>query len=315
MFTKVDTHTHNWYSGYSNLGILKFPESVRTPAMLVDDARRKGMGIVCITDHDAIKGAFEGQSYCKEKYDDIEVVVGEEVTSLDGEILGYWLNEFIPPGLPAEETVDRIHDQGGIAVAPHPFSFYVNCLKDKIFDLKLEGIELINGGHPDKFTNAKAREVFDADKDRWAAFSGSDSHSNYTSGFNWTEFEGEGSEEFRKAILEKRTIPCGEPAPPFSQTQWSMEVVMGGQKLMAKSLVGKLPTDQDNNLFKKINSITQQKKLGGILGGAMYLFPPVPFVAQGMSTVWLGRQAKKSSENKEVRFDSHSDRLKRIGKS
>ena len=290
MHSKVDTHVHTYYSGVSNYKALRFPESTTKPEEQVERARRNGMNLLCITDHDAVKGAFKAKEYAR-RYDDFDVIVGEEVSSADGEILGYWLNELIPPGLSAEETIDIIHDQGGLAVAPHPFSFYVSCLHEKVFDLDLEGIEVINGGHIDKYTNTMAQTVFKKTPGRWAPFSGSDAHSVYTAGFNWTEFEGYGEDEFREAIIKKRTYPCGSPAPAFTQVQWSMQVVMEAQKMLAKALVRKLEPDEDNPLISKMISINDPKKIGGIIGGFFYILPPIPFIGEYLATTWLKKKA------------------------
>ncbi len=84
----------------------------------MDHARRKGLNVLCITDHDSIGGAVVAQEYAK-RFDDIEVVVGEEISTADGEIVGLWLTEEIPPGLSAEETIRRIRSQNGIVIAPH----------------------------------------------------------------------------------------------------------------------------------------------------------------------------------------------------
>ena len=92
---KADTHVHTEYSGIARLGALKFPESVTTPEQQVDRARKNGMDVLCITDHDEIIGAFKAREYAKQ-FDDIEVVVGEEVTTADGEIIGLFLNERVP---------------------------------------------------------------------------------------------------------------------------------------------------------------------------------------------------------------------------
>src|SRR4029450_10551158 len=51
----------------------------------------------------------------------VDVVVGEEISTLNGHLLGLFLEELVPPGLTALETIARIHDQGGLAVAAHPF--------------------------------------------------------------------------------------------------------------------------------------------------------------------------------------------------
>lgn len=303
MHSKVDTHVHTYYSGISNYKVLRFPESVTKPAEQVENARKNGMDMLCITDHDAIKGAFEAQEYAK-RYDDFKVIAGEEVSTADGEVLGYWLNELIPPGLSIGETIDRIHEQGGVAVAPHPFSFYVPCLQDKIFNLDLEGIEVINGGHVDNFTNKRAQDVFKENEGRWAPFSGSDAHSRYTTGFNWTEFEGYGEEDFRKAILSKKTIACGHPAPAFNQVQWSMEVVLGAQKMLLKALFHKLEPNPDNPLISKMISMSDIKKVGGVIGGFLYLIPPTPFIGEFAATTWLRSKSYHLLDEIDSRFEA-----------
>ncbi|MBO4551728.1 MAG: PHP domain-containing protein [Candidatus Methanomethylophilaceae archaeon] len=311
MNSKVDTHVHTYFSGVSNYKVLRFPESITKPERQVECARKNGMNLLCITDHDAVKGAFEAQKYAKQ-YDDFEVVVGEEVTSADGEVLAYFLNELVPPGLPIEETLDIIHGQGGLAVAPHPFSFYVPCLHERVMDLDLDGIEVINGGHVDAFTNMKAQTVFKEHPGRWAPFSGSDAHSVYTTGYNWTEFEGSGAEDFYKAIVNKRTVACGQPAPPFRQVQWSVEVVLGAQKMLLKALMGRLEPDPENPLITKMLTINDPKKIGGIIGGFLYLMPPLPFIAEYLATTWLKRKSYTLVNELDTKFQMEKEQVYKI---
>ncbi len=290
---KADTHLHTEYSGFQKLGIIKFPESVVQPDRQVDQARKNGMDVVCITDHDETHGAFLAEKYARSTYDDIEVVVGEEVTTADGEIIGLFLNERVPDMLPIEETVDIIRDQGGIVIAPHPFSFHVPGLKERILDIDIDGFEVINGGHPDQYTNMFARLVMDRFPGRWAETSGSDAHSVYTTGYNWTEFPGNTAEDLRKAILDKTTKACGHPAPVFGQVQWSVDVVIGGQRLMYRSLKGKLANVPKDHLIEKINSISDLKKATGIFAGLLYVVPPMSFIATILSTSYLKKGAAK----------------------
>lgn len=287
---KADTHVHTEYSGFNKLGVMKFPESVALPDIQVDKARSNGMDVLCITDHDETAGAFIAQKYAK-RYDDIEVVVGEEVTTEDGEIIGLFLNERVPDMLSVEETVDIIREQGGLTIAPHPFSFHVPGLQEKIFEIDLDGFETINGGHPDEYSNMFARLVMDRHPGRWAEISGSDAHSTYTTGYNWTEFPGNTAEDFRKAVLSKTTKACGTPAPVFGQVQWSVDVVLGGQKLLYKSLIGKLKNVPNDHLIEKINSINDLKKATGIFAGFLYVVPPISFIATVLSVSYLKKGA------------------------
>ena len=217
---KADTHLHTEYSGFNKLGVLKFPESTTMPERQVDRMRQLGMDVMAITDHDEIAGAFIAQKYAKANFNDIEVIVGEEITTADGEVIGLFLTEKIPDMLPVEETIDIIRSQGGLAIAPHPFSMHAPGLQERILDLDIDGFETINGGHPDTYSNMFARLVMDRYPGRWSEMSGSDAHSVYTSGYNWTEFSGTSADDFRRAVLNKSTVAVGKPAPVFGQVQW-----------------------------------------------------------------------------------------------
>lgn len=300
---KADTHVHTEYSGVARLGAMKFPESVSTPAQQVDCARNNGMDVLCITDHDEIVGAFKAQEYAK-RYDDIEVVIGEEITTADGEIIGLFLNELIPDGLSVEETVDIIRSQGGLTIAPHPFSIHVAGLQEKIFSLDLDGFEVMNGGHVDSYSNNFAKAVMDKYPGQWAPISGSDAHSVHTAGYNWTEFEGNTAEDFREAVIDKKTIAVGKPAPVFCELQWSMEVIWGGQKMMYRSISHRLPDDSEKPLVTKINSLSKLKKATGIVCGVIYVVPPICFLATWLSTSFLNRGAKRMHMTMQERLDN-----------
>ncbi|MCL2143838.1 MAG: PHP domain-containing protein [Methanomassiliicoccaceae archaeon] len=305
MRLRADLHIHTMYSGVGRLGQLRFPESIDRPESIVDAARAKGLNIICITDHNSIEGALIAKEYSK-RFDDIEVVVGEEVSAAEGEIVGLWLTKQIPPRLPAEETVRLIREQGGIAIAPHPFSFHVPALNEKVFDLDLDGIEVLNGGHVDKYSNTMAREVSKKYAGRWAEIGSSDAHSISTLGYAWTEFEGDGTNDLRRAIEEKRTIPCGIPVPVDRAVFWSIRVVLGGMKMILLSLFGRLKPDPKDPLVTSVLKLSGQKKVAGIVGGMIYLIPPVPYLACIASNTWLNRRAKRL-------LDHISETLEKIG--
>ncbi len=288
---KADTHMHTEYSGFQKFGAIKFPESVVQPNELVDHARRNGLDVVCVTDHDEFQGAMLAEKYAKATYDDIEVIKGEEITSSDGEIIGLFLNERIPEMLPVEETVDMIREQGGLVIAPHPFSFHVPGLKERILHLDIDGFEVTNGGHPDPYSNMFAKLVMDRYPGRWAETYGSDAHSAFTTGHGYTEFPGNTADDLRKAILNKKTKSVGKAAPVFGQVQWSVDVVIGGQKLMYRSLKGKLRNVPKDHLIEKINSINDLKKATGILAGCLYVVPPISFIATIASVSFLKKGA------------------------
>lgn len=101
----VDLHLHTCYS-----------YDCATPLSdVVRGCRRAGLDCVAITDHNTISGALrlrdEGE---------FRVIVGEEISTTHGELLGFFLNKPVPRGLSPQETVGRIKEQGGLVCMPHP---------------------------------------------------------------------------------------------------------------------------------------------------------------------------------------------------
>jgi predicted metal-dependent phosphoesterase TrpH len=93
-----------------------------TPAQLVEHAARgAGLNVIAVTDHDTIEGALRAADHAARRARKLHLIVGEEVSSLDGHIVGLFLERRVSPGMSAAATVHAIHDQGGLAIAAHPF--------------------------------------------------------------------------------------------------------------------------------------------------------------------------------------------------
>ena len=92
-----------------------------SPYELVDYARATRLNVIAVTDHDTIEGALRAADYVAGSSSRLDVVVGEEVSSRDGHIVALFIERRIRPGMSAAATVHAIHDQGGLAVAVHPF--------------------------------------------------------------------------------------------------------------------------------------------------------------------------------------------------
>jgi predicted metal-dependent phosphoesterase TrpH len=103
---KTDLHVHTCHS----------KDSTSSPDKIVQHCLETGINCLAITDHDTISGALE-----IERIAPFKVIVGEEVMTTSGEIIGLFLTEEIPRHLPPEETVSRIKAQGGLVCIPHPF--------------------------------------------------------------------------------------------------------------------------------------------------------------------------------------------------
>jgi glycosyltransferase involved in cell wall biosynthesis len=88
-------------------------------ADLLERAAEVGLDVVAITDHNEISGGLEA-SEIADGYG-VRVIVGEEVKTAEGEVIGLFLKERIPPGLTFAETIAEIKGQGGVVYVPHPF--------------------------------------------------------------------------------------------------------------------------------------------------------------------------------------------------
>ena len=99
-------HTHTMWSG----------DSTTTPDEFAVSVAASGLDVVCITDHNAIAGAIELNDLV-----DARVIVGEELRTAAGEIIGLFLTERIPMGVGHVDAAKAIRDQGGVVYIPHPF--------------------------------------------------------------------------------------------------------------------------------------------------------------------------------------------------
>jgi len=257
------------------MGPLRFPESVAEPADVVWKAKESGMDVVCITDHNSIQGALCA-ARAAEELDGIEVVIGEEISTNDGEVIALFIHEEIPANLSVTETIERIRAQGGLVVAPHPFSLHCPCLKNKVHDLDIDGIEVLNGGHIDDFSNSAA--VRAAESGKWAWMGGSDSHHLKTIGSAYTEFEGRTAQDLRRAIEAKTTSVGGRAMPMLDAIAWSVGVVVYSDLLILRTTLGLEKGNQDDPIHVKVRNMTPQQKLGALFGSLIYLTPPIPFL-------------------------------------
>lgn len=110
-WVRVDLHTHTMWSGDSTTTIDEFEAAVA----------ESGLDVVCITDHHAVRGAADLAARWADGGGPCRVIVGEEMRTHSGEIIGLFLSDRIPYGTPSAEAARAIRDQGGVVYIPHPF--------------------------------------------------------------------------------------------------------------------------------------------------------------------------------------------------
>jgi len=181
-----------------------------SPSQLVDHAaRRAGLNVIAITDHDTIEGALRAVEHAKRRR--LHVIVGEEVSSRDGHIIGLFLDRRVIPGMSAAATVHAIHDQGGLAIAPHPFWRTTRQVRNGrvhgvgwlAAELDFDGVEVENATPGFYVFNQLARRL---NMGLGAAELGcSDAHIVDAVGRAFTEFPGATPEALRRAIENGET--------------------------------------------------------------------------------------------------------------
>ena len=183
-----------------------------SPADLVAAAVAARLDAIAVTDHDTMASVAEVQK--RGAAAGLTVIAGQEVTTkwpAQTHMLGWFLEKPVKRGLSLVDTVDAIHDAGGLAVVPHPFmpiyfgSIQPGMLRRLIEERPVDGIEVM-------FTvpiGTRRRRVLDSfvaiHRDRLGApIGGSDCHFGaHDIGRVLTEYEG----DFRAAVQQRRTKP------------------------------------------------------------------------------------------------------------
>ena len=125
--------------------------------LLLEQATAVGLDALAITDHDEIDASIEAAVSAPDY--GLVGIVGMEVTSAAGHILALGIDELVAPGLSYDETLDRIHDQGGIAVVPHPFQKSRHGVAPHITDDQLAAADAIEVYNSRLFTGRANRQA------------------------------------------------------------------------------------------------------------------------------------------------------------
>jgi predicted metal-dependent phosphoesterase TrpH len=204
--SKADVHIHSNYSdGIPTIeDILEYVET------------ETNLDVIAITDHDTIEGALYAKELMKKKKYRFQLIVGEEVSSREGHILGLFLTKKIEPDLTAHDTIRYIHEQGGIAIAAHPF--YESRMNNgkTIWARGVGATTLIQEkSHFNAIETVNATPTFEEENLRAKYLNrlvllrsetgSSDAHILQAIGKGYTLFEGKRAEDFKKAIQTHET--------------------------------------------------------------------------------------------------------------
>lgn len=198
---RADLHIHSLAS-----------DGISSVAEILAAAEAARLDVIAITDHERMDAALAAQALALANGSPVAVIVGEEVTTRAGHVIGLFMRERIRPWGSLRSTVARIHEQGGLAIIPHPLVPYPLCVSGRSVRALLDEADAIY--HPDGI------EAFNAStaRMRWsrrapefvrrvglAALAGSDAHRAADVGHALTTFPGRTPDDIRAAIVAGTT--------------------------------------------------------------------------------------------------------------
>lgn len=218
-YSAADLHVHTTAS-----------DGTASPAAVLEWASEAtDLSVVAICDHNTNEGALEAAGIAH-RYR-VDVIVGQEVESAEGHILGLWTPKRIAPGLSAAQTVERIHAQGGIAIAAHPFAprwwhKHGLCRGERAVyeQTPFDAIEVANSTPLLFLANFRARRFWLSHRHRLTATGGSDAHMLSAIGTSRTHFPGRTVDDLRSALESRTTRGWGPSFQPLRALRYAGKV-------------------------------------------------------------------------------------------
>lgn len=215
---KMDLHCHSEASSDCITPISRLPER----------CLRRGIRVQAITDHNEIWGAQKLKELVEEKGYPLTVIVGEEVSTAEGEIVGLFLEEKIEAGLSPEDTVAQIREQGGLVLLPHGFDPLKRFRLKEDARARIEDeIDIV-----ETFNARISRPRWNREAVAWAETmgilmsAGSDAHTLADIGSAWVEVEERPVRNAEELLLAlEDSVPVGEwthPVLALGYKMWDM---------------------------------------------------------------------------------------------
>ena len=203
------------------------------PADVVHAAEQAGLFAIAVVDHNEPKGSLAVMEAARGH--DLLVVPGSEVSSFNGHILALGVKEAIPRDLSAGETIKRINDHGGLAVAAHPGRFYTGLSIHEVRASSFAAVEVANG-HSSMRQNSVARRIAKAINAGMTG--GSDAHWPDDIGSCRTVFEDRPTsvDELLEAIRDRETRVVGDGLTFGEHTRLNVEMAGRWMRRGAKKM-------------------------------------------------------------------------------
>ncbi|MEO5627524.1 MAG: PHP domain-containing protein [Candidatus Saccharimonadales bacterium] len=125
---KIDLHTHSSASPDGGITAKQYKK-------ILDSGK---LDYIAVTDHNRVDFAIQLKNELGDK-----IIVGEEVMTKDGELIGLFLTKLVKPNMTAAQTTKAIHDQGGLVYLPHPFETSRKGLQKATLDTIASEIDIV----------------------------------------------------------------------------------------------------------------------------------------------------------------------------
>lgn len=203
--SRADLHIHSVAS-----------DGTATVTAILDHVERNtDLAVIAIADHERIDAAVAARAMARDRGLGVEVVVGEEVTTLGGHLLALYIDRQIRPYRSLRATIAAVHDAGGLAIPAHPLVPYPLCAQGWVLRRLIDDPD--PAVHPDAIETfnpttlgrpAHRRVTQFADAHELAHVGNSDAHALAAIASGWTAFPGRDAADLRRAI-ENRTTEHG----------------------------------------------------------------------------------------------------------
>ncbi len=227
------------------------------PELLDHIEEKTELSVVAITEHDGLQAAFAArEAWANGRYR-FELIVGEEVTTIEGHLLALFIEEPIESLKPLAPTLEAIHKQGGLAIIPHPMSWLTRSLGRRTIDrvvgerqdgVYFDAIELSSS--PAARVGEKPAQRLNRERYHLPEVGSSDAHFAEAIGTSYTEFEGATALELRRAIEAGRTKAVVGKHPSLRQ--------IGLRRVVRQQCRGMLATPRQMGWLPTIGSFLRR---------------------------------------------------------
>lgn len=194
---KVDLHTHSAASPDGGISLRQYRTALETG--LLD--------CIAITDHNRIDFATQAYEALGER-----IIIGEEIMTRLGEIIGLFLNDPIQPGMSPEDTIEAIKSQAGLVYIPHPFETIRKGLHPATLEIIQKDIDILEGCNGRAFLQNKSSQALVwAKLNDIAAAASSDAHGLRGLGRTYTVMSDIPNRDNLVALLRSGTMHTRRP--------------------------------------------------------------------------------------------------------